>query len=136
VEALAMIREVQRGWIAARLAHGLPIPEPEEAEEHSYTCRFGVRIPKDVHRALVAAAEAQGVSLNGYVAMILAQAVQRPAAGAKVEELVREVRTAAEEISSTREAIVEAGQHVQHQGQVTTQALQRLVHELQGLTLR
>jgi antitoxin HicB len=77
-EALAMIRDAQRGWLTVAVRHGDPIPEPVGGEEHHYTGRFNVRVPKDVHRSLVAAAETEGVSLNLYVATVLARAVAQP----------------------------------------------------------
>jgi len=77
-EAYEMIRDAQRGWIKVGLEHGDPIPEPLLETEHSYTGHFNVRVPKAVHRALVTAAEDEGVSLNLYVATVLAQAVKAP----------------------------------------------------------
>ncbi len=74
-EALEMIRDAQRGWITVARRHGMSIPEPQGASAHSHTGRFNVRVPKDVHRALVTAAEEQHVSLNLYVATVLARAV-------------------------------------------------------------
>jgi antitoxin HicB len=77
-EALAMIRDAQRGWIEERLARGLAIPVPRPTTEHSYTGKFNVRVPRDLHRALVRVATAQGVSLNLFVATALAHAVDVP----------------------------------------------------------
>lgn len=78
-EALLMIRDAQRGWLTVRLEHGLAIPEPAPEPEHRFTGRFSIRVPRDLHRALVTAAAGQGASLNLYVATILAQAVKTPA---------------------------------------------------------
>jgi len=50
-EALEMIRDAQRGWITVALRRDIAIPEPQGESEHSYTGRFNVRVPKDVHRA-------------------------------------------------------------------------------------
>ena len=77
-EALEMIRDAQRGWLEVSLRHGDPIPEPAPESEHSYTGKFNVRVPKDLHRGLVRAAKSQGVSLNLFVATVLAQAVGAP----------------------------------------------------------
>lgn len=76
-EAVAAIREAQRLWIEVALEDGIPIPEPR-AQQHAFTGRFNIRLPKEVHRALVAHAAAEGVSLNLYVATILAQAIVPP----------------------------------------------------------
>jgi antitoxin HicB len=73
-EAVAMIREAQRLWIEVALEDGVPIPLPGQ-DDHHYTGKFMVRVPRDLHRALVVAAEAQDVSLNLFIATALARAV-------------------------------------------------------------
>ena len=73
-EALAMIREAQRLWIEVALEDGIPIPQPGP-DDHHYTGKFMVRVPRDLHRALVVAAETQDVSLNLFIATALARAV-------------------------------------------------------------
>ncbi len=74
-EALEMIREAQQLWLQVALEDGRPIPLPGEEQEHSYSGKFNVRVPKNVHRDLVRAAQTQGVSLNLFVATTLARAV-------------------------------------------------------------
>ena len=72
-EAIRMIREAQRLWLQVALEDGRPIPAPRPEED--YSGRFNVRVPKRLHRDLVRAAEAEGVSLNLFVATALARAV-------------------------------------------------------------
>jgi antitoxin HicB len=72
-EAITMIREAQRLWLQVALEDGRPIPAPRPEED--YSGRFNVRVPKRLHRDLVRAAEAEGVSLNLFVATALARAV-------------------------------------------------------------
>lgn len=74
-EALAMIQDAMRGWLEVALEHGDPIPEPRPEEE--YSGKFVVRVPRSLHRELVAAADLEGVSLNQYINTVLAQAVGR-----------------------------------------------------------
>lgn len=74
-EALRMIREAQRLWLQVALEDGRPIPEPSGIEDEPYSGRFNIRVPKTVHRDLVHAAEAEGVSLNLFIATALARAV-------------------------------------------------------------
>ena len=76
-EAQEMIRDAQRGWIAERLERGLPIPPPHAESAHHFTGKFNVRVPRDLHRALVAVAEEQAVSLNLFVATALQDVVTR-----------------------------------------------------------
>lgn len=74
-DAIEMIRDAQRLWLQVALEDGRPIPEPNTALSHSYSGKFNVRVPKDLHRDLVRAAEAQGVSLNLFVATALSRAL-------------------------------------------------------------
>ncbi len=48
---------------------------PSTQEDYRYSGKFNVRVPKDLHRDLANSAEAQGVSLNLFVATALASAV-------------------------------------------------------------
>ena len=70
-----MIRDAQRGWLTVALENGDVIPVPRTEE---YSGRFNVRVPRLVHRALVEAAGAEGVSLNLFVASVLSRAVGLP----------------------------------------------------------
>ena len=69
-EAMAMLTDAMDLWLIVAIEEGATIPEPP-----SDSGRFNVRLPKSVHQRLVERAEAQGVSLNAYVATVLAQAV-------------------------------------------------------------
>jgi predicted HicB family RNase H-like nuclease len=60
--ALAGIREVVRAASEALRDHGHPVPEP--FAERKFSGKFVVRVPPQVHRALVLEASEQGVSLN------------------------------------------------------------------------
>lgn len=77
-EAIGMIRDAQRLWLTVALEDGDCIPEPSTDDDGGkYSGRFNVRVPRRVHRDLVHAAEAEGVSLNMYVATALTRAVSR-----------------------------------------------------------
>jgi len=75
-EALDMIEDAKRCWIADALERGEPVPEP--SSEEAYSGRILVRAPKSLHRALAERAKEEGVSLNQYIVYQLAQAVGRP----------------------------------------------------------
>lgn len=60
--ALTGIRQVVADVVADLTAQGEAIPQPL-AERH-YSGAFRVRIPPEVHRALVLQAAEQGISLN------------------------------------------------------------------------
>jgi hypothetical protein len=72
VEALAGLADVVRDVLADLAACGEPIPEP--LSERSYSGRFMVRVPAEVHRRLVREAAEQRVSLNRLVSDQLARA--------------------------------------------------------------
>jgi predicted RNase H-like HicB family nuclease len=72
VEALAGLAAVVRDVLADLAASGEPIPEP--LSERTYSGRFVVRVPAEVHRRLVREAAEQHVSLNRLVSDRLARA--------------------------------------------------------------
>ena len=76
-EAYEMIRDAQCAWLMVALEHGDTIPEPHDEDAERYSGKFNVRLPKTLHRALAAAAESEGVSLNLFVATALARAVEQ-----------------------------------------------------------
>lgn len=70
-EAVAMAEDARRGWIEVEYQRGHDIPPPSYPQE--YSGRFNVRLPRSLHRALAAAAEEEGVSLNQYVVSVLSR---------------------------------------------------------------
>jgi len=98
-EAAEMIREAMEAWLDVALQHGDPIPQPRRTDQ--YSGQFVLRIPSGLHQQLDLDARAEGVSLNQFVATLLAGAVgwsgealppgMRPAAGraARKPRLVR-----------------------------------------------
>ena len=72
-EAVERVKDAMLGWISVALEDGKPIPEPYEEPEHSG--RFLVRLPRSLHAELARQARQEGVSLNQFVATVLAGAV-------------------------------------------------------------
>lgn len=68
-EALDMIEDAKRCWIAEALERGEPVPEPCE----EYSGRILLRTPKSLHKTLVERARLEGVSLNQYLNYQLAR---------------------------------------------------------------
>jgi predicted RNase H-like HicB family nuclease len=73
VEALRGIADVVRDVLADLAASGEPVPEP--LSERTYSGRFVVRVPAEVHRRLAREAAEQHVSLNRLVSDRLARAL-------------------------------------------------------------
>jgi len=65
-----MAEDARRGWIETVYERGMEIPPPSYPEE--YSGKFNLRIPRSLHRQLAESAEREGVSLNQYVATLLA----------------------------------------------------------------
>ena len=74
-DAIEMIKDAMAGWLEISLEDGNPIPEP--APDEDYSGKFVVRLPRSLHRQLVETAEREGVSLNQFVNVALARAVER-----------------------------------------------------------
>ena len=65
VEAYEKIRDTMEKWIEAKLASGLPVPEP--VDERQFSGKFSLRVPRSLHARLALDAIREGVSLNQYV---------------------------------------------------------------------
>ncbi len=72
VEAFEGLASVVRDVLTDLTAAGEPIPEP--LSERTYSGRFVVRVPSEVHRRLAREAAEQHVSLNRLVSDRLARA--------------------------------------------------------------
>lgn len=68
-----MATEIKELWMESAYDHGHDIPLPTYPEE--YSGKFNARLPRSLHRQLAEAAEADGVSLNQYVVMLLTRGV-------------------------------------------------------------
>lgn len=71
-EAYNNLEEAKKEWLSYMLENNLPIPEP--AVKTTYSGKFMVRIPKTLHRIISEQSKREGLSLNQYVANILAYA--------------------------------------------------------------
>jgi predicted HicB family RNase H-like nuclease len=72
VEALVGVKQLVRDAIEDMRANGEQIPEP--IAERSYSGKFVVRVPPELHRRLALEAAESHVSLNRYVSHKLAHA--------------------------------------------------------------
>lgn len=72
-EAMIMIEDSMCGWLDVSLEDGDEIPEPKLDED--YSGKFVVRLPRSLHRQLAETAEREGVSLNQFINVALAQSV-------------------------------------------------------------
>lgn len=73
-EALKMATDAIEGFLEICKEDRLPIPEPKKR----YSGKFNVRVPRELHWALVKLAEEEGISLNALVIYLLSQGVTLP----------------------------------------------------------
>ena len=77
-EAIREARDAIEAWLQAARAGGDQIPEPSKPPLHrKYSGKFVVRVPRNLHGQLVAAAEEEGVSLNQFVNVLLSEGITR-----------------------------------------------------------
>lgn len=72
-DALAMIEDAMREWLAVAIEDGIDIPLPEAMQTDRYSGKFPLRLPKSLHRKLAVNAEKDNVSLNQYMVMLLSE---------------------------------------------------------------
>lgn len=68
-EAVAMIEDAKKTWIATALLRKQAVPEPVV---ETYSGKLNIRMPKSLHRHLSYKAKQEGVSLNALIATRLA----------------------------------------------------------------
>ena len=73
-EALERLEEVKTAWIEDAIEAGDAIPEPGVPEELP-SGKWLQRVPRSLHKSLTDIAKREGVSLNQFVTMLLAEAV-------------------------------------------------------------
>ena len=75
-EAYADLRAVLPSLLEEWIREGVDIPEPEPAADESrYSGRMMLRVPKTLHARVARRAQAEGVSINQFIAVTLAQEV-------------------------------------------------------------
>lgn len=74
-EVWELIEDAKRGWLELALTDGDPIPEPALPVENQPSGKFTVRVPRSLHRKLAEEARREGVSLNQFVTVALAETV-------------------------------------------------------------
>ena len=105
-EAFKAIEDARQVWIQGTYEMGQDIPLPRDMEE--YSGKFVVRIPRSLHRNLVRVAKQEGVSLNQYIASLLAARVQWDITLSQVQSIPRprtpeQILQSVEELFSERE---------------------------------
>lgn len=75
VEALGNLESMKRLWIESCLEDGKAVPLPQSDNDELPSGKWLQRVPRTLHRKLIDAAQAEGVSLNMFVTSCLAQAV-------------------------------------------------------------
>jgi len=70
-EAMKNIAEAKALWLEGALESDFEIPLPKDSEE--FSGRVLVRLPRFLHRELIAAAEREDTSLNQYIVALLAE---------------------------------------------------------------
>ena len=70
-EAMKNIAEAKVLWLEGALESNFEIPLPKDSEE--FSGKVLVRLPRFLHRELIAAAEREGTSLNQYIVALVAE---------------------------------------------------------------
>ena len=89
-EAFKAMEDARQLWIKTAYEEGQDIPLPRDMEE--YSGKFIVRIPRSLHRNLVRAARREGVSLNQYVANLLAAGAQGDVVKEKMDAVLSKIQ--------------------------------------------
>jgi antitoxin HicB len=95
--------EARRLWLATAYELGKEIPLPGQRE--NYSGKFVVRIAKSLHRRLAESAETEGISLNSYVATLLAAGQAESTLSARIDELCAKVDALHAQLTVTNDGL-------------------------------
>jgi predicted HicB family RNase H-like nuclease len=84
-EALNNLQALKEESFARMLENGIPIPEPIQETDEEYSGKFLVRVPKELHRAIVYNAKKNNSSLNQYIQYIITVGLGTSSFGEVVE---------------------------------------------------
>ena len=90
-EAVKALNEAAQDWIDERRESGLPIPEPMVEPVHSG--KLVLRLPKSIHGRLAQLAKWEGVSLNSFMSIVLAERVGLSHATPQAAAILDETRS-------------------------------------------
>ncbi len=89
-EVFESIEDAKQCWIEAAFNNGQDVPLPRDMEE--YSGKILLRIPKNLHRVLAHAAKQEGVSLNQYIASLLAAGVRGDVVTEKMDAILSKIQ--------------------------------------------
>lgn len=83
-----MAEEIRELWLETAHAHGMPVPPASPTP--SYSGKLVMQVPRTLHRDLAESAARENVSLDEYVAMLLARRDSLARVEQRLAELLRD----------------------------------------------
>jgi predicted HicB family RNase H-like nuclease len=96
-EAINNLSEIKEYLFSQYIEKGIPIPEPPTNEDKSYSGRFVLRIPAELHQSLSTEAQKNNTTLNQYCIYLLTRKSCLKTIQDEVSDLCNELRKKIEE---------------------------------------
>ena len=93
-EAIENLNIVKETLFKKYLKEGIPIPEPQEEEEKTYSGKFLLRVPVELHRFLAIEAKRNGTTLNQYLLYLLTRKSFLKSIHDDLEDVKEEIKSA------------------------------------------
>ncbi len=104
-----MIGEATTLWIETEYESGHDIPQPTLIDNEAYSGKFNVRLTRALHQALAEGSERAGVSLNQYVATLLARGDAQARLERRLDDLIETLRSEGIALSGRTRVADDAG---------------------------
>ena len=91
-EAISNLNEIKEYLFEKYLKEGIPIPEPLEEEDKSYSGKFLLRVPVELHRFLTLEAKRNETTLNQYCTYILTRKTFLKSIQDDIEEVKNDIK--------------------------------------------
>ena len=93
-EAIENLNIIKETLFKKYLKEGIPIPEPQEEEEKTYSGKFLLRVPVELHRFLAIEAKRNGTTLNQYLLYLLTRKSFLKSIHDDLEDVKEEIKSA------------------------------------------
>ncbi len=93
-EAIENLSIVKETLFRKYLKEGIPIPEPQEEDEKTYSGKFLLRVPVELHRFLAIEAKRNGTTLNQYLLYLLTRKSFLKSIHEDLEDVKEEIKSA------------------------------------------
>lgn len=111
--ALKNLEIIKEEWFSDYLKKSIAIPEPVEESEISFSGKFLVRVPKELHGLIAKKAKESEISLNQYVQYLISSAITGDICEKKLDKVCNQFQKILDDYNEVHYDIKSAKEHLE-----------------------